>query len=87
MKMDSVIVADEDGHHDTAEDEHHIHVGVLADVIHHIERRLAGHHLPGVGVELYCVAGCVHAAGAKDHRGDDRGNTQKDVIAAIPKKM
>ena len=71
-----VIVTDEDRHHNTAEDEHHIHIGVFTDRIDHIKGRICRNDIPSVCIKLFAA---LHTARADNHRRND-GRDGKEYV-------
>ena len=46
----AVVVPDENGYQDAAEDEYHVHVGVIPDIPDDIERNISGNDAPDIGI-------------------------------------
>ena len=71
----AVIVPDKGGYHDAAEDEHHIHIGVFADVVYHVQRESRGDYVPSIADFLPRSGKTAH----RNERGNERGDDQKYI--------
>ena len=76
-----VVVTDKDRNHDTAEDEHHIHIGIVSDGSDYIKRFGGGNDLPHVGIQrFHRVAVLIgHHRHGRNHCRDDGGNSEENV--------
>ena len=73
-----IIVSDKDRHHNAAENENHVHIGVLPDIFYRIEGLFGGYHLPYIRIHRL-NAGFSHARGTQYHCGNNCGNDEKNI--------